>query len=109
MNEDFQTNAEDTSIVEFDEEFPTYKTGMERIEFIFKIMTHCWRTPNAFKDGPEIPSYPHRSKFDLSVLKYVDAKTKDLVYGYFRIKLSFKDTPNIPNELIDICVVYFFV
>ena len=50
----------------------------------------------------------YQSKFDLSALKYVDSRTRNIVYGYFRNEydgvLQF-----IPNEIIDICLVYFFV
>ena len=50
--------------------------------------------------------YPYR--FDLSVLKYVDTKTRDIVYGYFRNHQS-KIDYLIPHQVIDVCLIYYFI
>ena len=50
--------------------------------------------------------YPYR--FDLNVLKDVDVKTRDIVYGYFRNEQS-DINQIIPNDVIDICLVYYLM
>ena len=50
--------------------------------------------------------YP--GQFDLTVLKYVDDRTRNSVYGYFREE-SYRLDQILPNEIVDICLVYFFV
>ena len=50
--------------------------------------------------------YP--SVFDLRVLKYVDDRTRSIVYGYFRDQYN-KILQIVPDEIIDICLLYFFV
>ena len=50
--------------------------------------------------------YPFR--FDLGVLKGVDSKIKDVVYGYFRSEQS-GIQQIIPNDVIDVCLVYYFM
>ena len=49
--------------------------------------------------------YPFQ--FDLKALKYVDTHTRNIVYGYFRDKYD-GILENMPNDIIDICLLYFF-
>ena len=49
----------------------------------------------------------YNTEFDLGLLKFIDSRTRYIVYGYFRDKT--RDIMHIiPNEVIDICLVYFF-
>ena len=49
--------------------------------------------------------YPYR--FDLSELKYIDTKTRDIVYGYFRIQ-QIEMELLIPEEVINFCLLYYW-
>ena len=56
LTEEFDTNLDDEDIpviIEFDDQFPTNKTGKEKGELIFNVLLHCWNTPNAFQHSLE--------------------------------------------------------
>ena len=55
IKEEFQQLPDEAAIVDFDEEFPTDKTGDDRLEEIFKILTACFKDPTAFFNSPDLP------------------------------------------------------
>ena len=48
----------DSSIIEFDDNFPTDKEGDERLEEIFRVLQICWKTPMAFEHSSDIHLEP---------------------------------------------------
>ena len=56
----------ESSVIEFDEDFPTEKRGDKRDQEIFAVLTECKRNPFAFINSLIIPPIPQR--FSLTVI-----------------------------------------
>lgn len=54
INDELQQDPDDCALIDFDEEFPTWKLDTERVMEIFNIIKHCIENKNAFIDSVEI-------------------------------------------------------
>ena len=55
IKEEFKQSPDEAAIVEFDDNFPTDKTGYDKEEEIFQLLKQCYKDPNAFNNSTYLP------------------------------------------------------
>ena len=93
VEEEFEQHYEEAAIVDFDDDFPTDKTGVDRLKEIFEILYTCYKDPIAFFKDQII--YQQTMLFD----------------GYIRIEIVnyFKNHHNkhIPQDIANLCKIFY--
>ena len=88
LHEEFQQHYDEAAICDFDDDFPTDKTGDDRLKEIFTILKISYTDPIAFFEDEIV--YQQTILFD----------------GYIRIKIM-KYCLNIPQDIVNLCKIFY--